>query len=138
MSTRSYIGILNPDKTIRAVYCHNNGYPDYMGPILIKYHNSKQAAQKIVALGSLSSLQEKLSPETKTHSFDSPENGVTVAYCRDRGEDLEILRYESIENIVRSAERDGISYIYLYDSNTDKWIYRETHKNDFKRLAVEK
>ena len=34
MGTRSFIGIANPKGDYSAIYCHYDGYPDYMGAML--------------------------------------------------------------------------------------------------------
>jgi len=36
MSTRSNIGIVNGDGSVKAIYCHFDGYPAYVGRILLR------------------------------------------------------------------------------------------------------
>jgi len=89
MSTRSIIAIKNPDMTVSGVYCHFDGYPSGVGSILFEHYQDEENVKELIALGALSSLGERISPNPDNeHSFDNPVDGVTVAYHRDRGEEL--------------------------------------------------
>ena len=96
MSTPSFIGVLYKEGIIKFVYCHSDGYPSYLGKMLLEHYNTPELATALVDLGSLSMVRERLAPdEGETHSFDTPvrhgpKGGVTTAYHRDRGDDLEI------------------------------------------------
>jgi len=96
MSTNSRISIKLPNQRKKSIYCHWDGYPDHQLPILRKHYNSVKKAKKLIELGDISYLAPKVEPdEGQEHSFDDPakdENGhilVTIAYHRDRGEDLQ-------------------------------------------------
>lgn len=89
-----------PDGECKGVYCHNDGYlyEPGVGWMLITHHNNYEAAQAIVSLGGLSVLERNLEPVEDAphaydsdmrvsragHSFDNPQEGVTIAYERDR------------------------------------------------------
>lgn len=64
MGTRSAIGYVRPDGTIRAVYCHWDGYPSHHLPILKVYYNTLEKAKKLIKPGSMSSLRT-------THTWES-------------------------------------------------------------------
>lgn len=89
MSTRSRIGYMLPDGTVKSVYCHSDGYiegPHGVGWMLHTHYNSLDAAKNIVALGDLSSLLPMLAPpDGVKHTFGNPAKDVTKAYSRDRG-----------------------------------------------------
>ena len=93
MSTQSFIGVLCKEGIIKFVYCHSDGYPSYLGKMLLEHYNTPELATALVNLGSLSMVRERLAPdEGETHTFDTPvrhgpKGGVTTAYHRDRGED---------------------------------------------------
>jgi hypothetical protein len=38
MSTRSFIGKVQEDGSVRYVYCHHDGYPSHVGAILAKHY----------------------------------------------------------------------------------------------------
>ena len=42
MSTHSYIGIINKDRFVDAVYCHWDGRPGHQGPILKERYNNAE------------------------------------------------------------------------------------------------
>lgn len=90
MSTRSRIGVVNPDGTITSIYCHSDGYlegPHGVGHKLVKFYNLPATVKALMALGDLSSLGELLAPlDGGPHSYDRPVGGVCVAYGRDRKE----------------------------------------------------
>ena len=61
MSTRSYICAKQPDGTYKGVYCHYDGYLEYNGAMLLDFYPTKEDADKILQLGSLSTLKENWS-----------------------------------------------------------------------------
>lgn len=80
MGTRSAIGVVQPDGSIRAVYCHWDGYPEHQLPILQEHYNTDAKARKLIAPGSMSSLRT-------THTWESepmpdPEGG-RFSYLKD-------------------------------------------------------
>lgn len=88
MATRSTITLVSDTKngqTFRTIYCHWDGYIGYNGIILVNHYNTIDKVEKLLDLGSLSSLAPNLSTDKK-HTFDNPVEGVCVAYGRDRGE----------------------------------------------------
>ena len=58
MSTRSTIGIESEDKTIKAIYCHCDGYPNGVGKILMNHYTTKIKVLQLIELGPISSLRE--------------------------------------------------------------------------------
>jgi len=116
MSTRSTISIQTPEGNIRSIYCHYDGYLSHVGALLHTYYNTDEKVNTLIDLGSLSSLCEKLTPDpTSPHSFDAPQEDVTVAYHRDRGEELHIARPISIHDI------NSQEYNYIFKDGA--WHY---------------
>lgn len=119
MSTRSNIGVLEADGTIKAIYCHSDGYFSWNGRMLHDHHNSEAAARKIVSLGACSVLYERLAPAKGTpHSFENKQKGVSVFYKRDPGEDRMVDRYETVDDFLNNYE----GYGYLWDMQRGAWI----------------
>ena len=85
MATRSNIAIVNQDKSISSIYCHWDGYPEYVGKLLLNHYTTADIVTELLKLGNLSQLCENVNP-TETHTFAEPEEGVCVAYGRERGE----------------------------------------------------
>lgn len=85
MATRSRIAIETTAGKVRSIYCHWDGYPGNNGKILMEHYTDKEKIINLIELGDISSL----APEVNTdlpHTFNSPVEGVVVAYGRDRKE----------------------------------------------------
>lgn len=118
MSTNSKIGIQNTDGTVSAIYCHWDGYPQHNGVMLTEHYKNREKVQQLINLGSISSLGKYVFPEGE-HDFNKPEDGTTVAYHRDRGEDLIIEQYSSVEEYLKGDLRE---YGYLFTADNE-WIW---------------
>ncbi len=68
--------------------------------------------EALIGLGDISSLDKKLVPTTKTHSFDTPEKGMTVAYARDRGEELQNVQ-TTRKDLDKLATDNWAEYVYI-------------------------
>jgi hypothetical protein len=120
MATRSTIAVLHKDGTVSQIYCHWDGYVSHNGRILQEHYNSLDLAEELVELGNLSSLGKELWPQGDHHSFDDPETGVCVFYCRDRAETNQApVKFRSLD--MYFLEGDQEEYNYLFDSNDDEW-----------------
>ena len=111
MATRSRIAIENQNGTVTSVYCHHDGYIDYNGVVLQKHYAQREKVEDLIALGDLSSVGDRVSTET-------PSRGVTIAYHRDRSEDLNQETHESKEEFFAS---DYEEYGYLF-TKENKWL----------------
>lgn len=116
MSTRANIGLKKKDGTIEVVYSHSDGYPEYMGDNLLnnytnKYcpENTNQIVKKLLALGDISFLDERLQDSRFYNSW--------------RDEDTHSRTYESLEEYENHIKDGWIEYIYLWDEDQNKWIY---------------
>lgn len=121
MSTRSMIGKVYDGK-VKAIYCHWDGYPSYTGNMLETYYNNDEIIDELIGLGSLSYIAPRIKPnEGEEHSFECPAKDVTVAYHRDRGEDMQVYEYDSIDKFLYEIY-DTTSWIeYLYLWNNGAW-----------------
>ncbi|WP_086930736.1 hypothetical protein [Agarilytica rhodophyticola] len=111
MSTRSTIALKKGDGYY-AIYCHHDGHDTGcgVGPTLREYHNSSEDANALIALGSLSYI----------------ENNEVYAYHRDHNNPWHRCKPQyanSIEQLIIVAERNDANFLYVYDDN--QW---QTHK----------
>lgn len=126
MATRSLIGMAQKDTSqIRYIYCHWNGAPEDNGRILLNHYQDPEKIKSLLDLGDISTLHPKLVP-VGNHTFDSPEDGVVVAYHRDRGEVLKSYIAYSEGQFVSTDYIDIIiggmvDYIYLFKEGS--WYY---------------
>ena len=56
MSTRCRIGIQNKNGTITSIYCHFDGYIDWVGKILVDNYKDEGKVKQLMSLGDISSL----------------------------------------------------------------------------------
>lgn len=114
MATRSIIGKVNGDGTIRFIYCHWDGYPEYNGKLLFEHYNTPESVEALLALGDLSSLDKDLAS--------------CEAYGRDRGEmDTEAQTIDKDE-LINAAEITGAEYAYIFEGGVwfvyDVWEHK--------------
>ena len=132
MSTNAFIGI-RENKSITYIYNHSDGYLEYLGRMLLEHYNSEEKAKALVELGDVSVVKEKLAPaEGTVHGFDydKRQEGVSVFYGRDRGEEWEYIKPVTIQG---TAFDEHQYYNYLYDVEEGRWLFTRNGK-DFTSL----
>lgn len=153
MSTRAYIGKINEDGSVEAIYNHSDGYPSGLGYIAFSYIN-KSNIDNVLALGYVSSfevtsniydkvkaLQEEIKADKNSKKFNSymidyynnyveVENSELSAYSANN-EDTTV-KYANCGEMLDDNWYD-IEYIYLLDTRTNIWKYVDMH-NQFKTL----
>jgi hypothetical protein len=132
MATRSRIGIQKEDGSVTSIYCHWDGYPDHNGKILLSNYTEREKVEELIALGSISSLRKDIAPAPGSdHSFEKPQEDVTIAYHRDRGEDFNEARVN--ESVAAYLADDNEEYGYLF-TKAGEWKVSE-HGGDFKSVT---
>jgi hypothetical protein len=102
MATRSRIAIENQDGTVDSIYCHWDGYLEGVGKTLFN-HYDREKLEKLLELGDLSSLEETLE--------------YTIAYHRDRGEDLHFKTFKDIEDLFTNGFNSTEEFIYCLNKD---------------------
>jgi hypothetical protein len=126
MGTRSFIIVPNPKGDYSGIYCHWDGYPEGVGKTLVEHYANKAKIRKLINLGDISSLHPKLEPTTD-HSFSSAQEGVTIAYGRDRGErDVGKKTATTLNELVEIATNMWCEFIYLHFNGV--WHYLPAHE----------
>ena len=113
MATRSRIAIENQDGKVKSIYCHWDGYLSGVGKTLFN-HYDKEKLEKLIELGDISSLGE------------STED--TVAYARDRNEELNFKEFYDVEDLFDYGFEIGIGYIYCL-TNSGIWLMNKLGSN---------
>ena len=125
MSTRSQIGIVNKDGSVRSIYCHFDGYLDYNGELLQKHYRTTRKINQLINHGSVSSLGvhigRKHDFEDRGHNFEDNFNKHCTFYIRDRDEDPEYspIVEDKSEKEYWKGFRNEYSYVYLWKKG--KW-----------------
>ena len=106
MSTRSMIGIQNADGTVKAVYCHWDGYPEHNGRMLLDHYNSREIAENLIKRGDFSFLHDNISD---------------IEYYVDRGDTgVEPTTYKNVAEFSQYMEDTWCEYFYILDA-AGKW-----------------
>ena len=124
MSTRSIIGTTQEDGTIRAIYCHFDGYPEGVGATLAEHYSDDVKVEQLINLGNLSSLGKEIG---EAHDFNKSGEfpDWCNAYGRDRGEaEQEAESFEIIRELLEYATNSWAEYVYLF--NGKEWTYLKT------------
>ena len=116
MSTRSYVGRINKDDSIEAVYIHHDGYFSYMGNTLLENFNSLESVNFIISRGNASSITDEVGYE---------------------GKNEKAILFENMGSFVDSFKKDFfIEYLYLFDTKKNQWLGTKNSKklteNSFK------
>ena len=148
MGTRSMIAIQNPyNKTVRAVYCHWDGYLEHNGAILQKHYSNSPKVNNLIALGDISSLRpeigekhafSRLETPMDDEAYDKLYGNMTTFYTRDRGEDTP---FKVFKTVAEAEEHYGWSdYFYCFkyskadDYQSGEWHYKQVGGR-WKKLA---
>ena len=113
MGTRSRVGVMHGDKC-KSIYIHWDGYLSGVGATLLEHYDSAKA-NHLVALGDVSSLRQNIEiPDGVEHSFESPAEGITTFYGRDRKENgCEFSVDHTFENFMTRVNDSGAEYYYI-------------------------
>ena len=130
MSTRSYIAEKLPDDTFRYVYCHFDGYPEGVGQTLLNHFNDSDRVSRLIDLGALSYLREDIDSQ---NDFNNPVgDDATMAYHRDRKENLEINMAAKLEDLLDNFDKSRTEYLYIFENGS--WVITDSDDIYFKEL----
>jgi hypothetical protein len=119
MATRSNIAYRTPEGRIVSVYCHWDGYVSNNGKILVENYASADKIVELISLGSISSLGAEIGEKQDFNDRSTCKDEWTLAYHRDRGEELVISEYNDIPSWVDDMEE----YAYLW--NGTEWLVND-------------
>ena len=125
MATRSLIGKQNPDGSVHAVYCHNDGYIiGGVGEILVNYYATEAKLDLLLDGGGMSSLGKTLES--------------TDFYRGKRGEESvnnDATQYVNTIDFKRGCRDCDADYAYLYKNGT--WHFTK-RRSDYKEFDIVK
>ena len=118
MATRSRIAIENQDGTIKSIYCHWDGYVSHNGRMLFNHYDNEKL-EKLIELGDISVLGESIKD--------------TIAFHRDRGEDLHNKTFENVEKLFEDGFDSGEEFIYCLTKD-GIWLVNEVNSSNVEIL----
>ncbi|ECI5353051.1 post-segregation killing protein PndC [Salmonella enterica subsp. enterica] len=126
MSTRSSITVKTTDGKFRTIYCHFDGYPSGVGKTLAQHYDTQEKAETLLAGGDISFLEANCD-KPEGHTFETPVEGYTVYYGRDRGETGTGPRtYYSFYEVIKKESQE---FNYFLDGG--QWVYFTRNNSHF-------
>jgi hypothetical protein len=122
MATRSNIGALQNDGTIKVIYCHWDGYPEGAGATLTEHYTDPAKVEALLNLGDISSLRATIE-ETEAESYAKRGvEGVQTQTYQDENEWLELSKNSDVEYLYL-FKRDSFSgeYCWSFFSLYERW-----------------
>lgn len=132
MATRSTIAIETADGKVKSIYCHWDGYPENNGKLLLTHYQNREKVESLIELGAISYLAPEVNP-THAHSYENPQDGIVVAYHRDRGEDYR--KPDSHRSIDSFSKSDVEEYGYVF-TKAGEWLFINGHKEGEGRTPI--
>lgn len=119
MGTRSRIGLVLDDGSIKSVYCHWDGYLEHNGRLLVEHYANRERIEELLALGDLSFLGPEIGGPQE---FDKARDGWCLAYGRDRGETgIEAIVDKTEGEFLDRAWKQWGEFAYLFRGG--KWLF---------------
>ena len=130
MSTRSMIATLNQDSSVKAIYCHFDGYVEGVGITLLSHWNTLEKVQSLMELGDLSSLGSEIGQK---QDFNLPTDKTwCLAYGRDRGEtDVGSRDFHSLH--YAEGNYGDVDYLYVFDGT--HWSFKRRGAKEYADLG---
>jgi ABC-type sugar transport system substrate-binding protein len=106
MATRSNIGAKQQDGTIKAIYCHWDGYPEGVGAALTEHYSDPAKVEALLNLGDISGVND-----TEPENIDS--------YAKRGETGTEARTFQTFEEWEQYAVNQWAEYLHLYEGG--KW-----------------
>ena len=110
MSTRALIGVVQDDQTIKSVYHHFDGYPEWLGTVLEDKYNSKEKANHLISGGDMSCCWTQSRWLANGGQGKVPYYG--PQYYTGRGERLRITTTDNFEEFTELDCDNEYSYLF--------------------------
>lgn len=116
MSTHASVAMCQPDGSVKSVYVHFDGYPAYVGKILLDHYSDENKLTALLDLGSISCLGPEIG---SSNSFENPDSRFCLFYGRDRGEKNTAARTHIDVDDFLTNDTFYTNYRYVYSDG--KW-----------------
>lgn len=110
MATRSNIGARQEDGTIKAIYCHWDGYPEGVGATLAEHYTDPAKVEALLNLGDFSSIADNIEE--------------IQSYAQQGESGTEARTFATQEEWVEMLDGAGIEYLYLFEKDwQDNYVW---------------
>lgn len=116
------------DGTVKQIYCHYDGYPEWNGFILEEYYKDQKKAEKLLDLGSIKSLGKDIDKEGLYHTKDATFAMMRDAYLEENEVPSSVFTHSNLtqkfvnkDEYLKKANFQGHDYFMDKDSN---WWYQ--------------
>ena len=110
MSTRALIGVVQEDQTIKSVYHHFDGYPEWLGTVLEDKYNTEDKANRLISGGDMSCCWTQSRWLANGGQGKVPTYG--PQYYTGRGERLRITTTDNFEEFTELDCDNEYSYLF--------------------------
>lgn len=119
MATRSRIGIQLADESVLSVYHHWDGYPEWLGRILVTHYNSYDQVAELIDGGDMSSCwtENRWGTEEKATEYGAQ-------YYSQRGEETPPRYDKNLEEYLSEGTREEYHYLF----RNGEWICYNMHQ----------
>ena len=151
MSTRSRIGILQKDLSVKSVYHHWDGYPEWLGVTLEKQYNTGEKVAELIDGGNMSSCWSDNVYDEETQEFvkqdprpeyyggddERPHNNESIQdFLKDANMSEEFL-YLFASNEVIESNKDNIKGTIFATEGWSAWSVRPMYDKDYNILNTD-
>lgn len=116
MATRSRIGLELADGSVLSAYHHWDGYPEWLGRILVTHHNSYEQASELIDGGDMTSCC------SEDHWNSEGKHEYVAQYYSQRGEDTPPRLDKNLEEYLSEGEE------YAYVFTNGEWVCYNMHQ----------
>ena len=119
--TKSIICVENKDGTYTGITCDYDGYPTFMGAMLVDYYSDRKKVKTLLSLGDLSELERRIAPDPRQkHTFLVRQNYSCVFYGREKGD---------YTRMARTFKREDLKDTYAYIFKDGEWYMPQGEKD---------
>lgn len=113
MATRSLIGSIQNNGTVKTIYCHWDGYPGHNGEMLLNHYNTPSKVEELIEQGDLSSLE-----------YD-------IDHCRLANCSWELRAPREVElgHLADVAGNYDAEYVYVYNDEFEWQCYEYNYNS---------
>lgn len=128
MSTRSRIGILQHDGTVKSVYHHSDGYPSWLGKKLVQKYKNADDIHILMKDGDISCLESR-------YTWDMQELSTPIVRTyKMRGEDCPAMIHKNEAEFRKYAKQTWGEFAYLFKNN--EWIGWSISRTTSRRIKI--